>query len=240
MTKVLLAFAMKEEFAAWRRRGRFRSSLISGHRVYVTTRGITEVFVTLTGAGARDTLHLDDLFTHLSPSVGIVTGVAGGLKPQWRPGDLLAAQWVSDAQGQERIASDADLVDLAVRCGAKQAPTLITLPRVVRTVDEKVRLAAYGDAADMESFPVIKQWSSRGIPTLALRVIVDPVEMPMTCDFEAAMDARGQVRISRILAQLARRPQLLPDFLRLARQSRHALKTLAGFLDRFFEQLSTR
>jgi adenosylhomocysteine nucleosidase len=91
----------------------------------------------------------------------------------------------------------------------------------------------------MESLPLIMQWSARGIPSLALRVILDPVEMPMTCDFEAAMDAHGQVRVTRILAQLARRPQLLPDFLHLARESRRAMKILAGFLDRFMEDLDT-
>ena len=83
-----------------------------------------------------------------------------------------------------------------MQCGAKPAPTLITLPRIARTIEEKVRLASLGDAADMESLTLMKQWSARGIPSLALRVILDPVEMPMTCDFEAAMDAHGQVRIT--------------------------------------------
>jgi hypothetical protein len=59
----------------------------------------------------------------------------------------------------------------------------------------------------------------------------------MTCDFEAAMDAHGQVRIMKIMAQMVRRPQLLPDFLRLAGQSRRALMILARYLDRFFERL---
>jgi hypothetical protein len=68
-------------------------------------------------------------------------------------------------------------------------------------------------------------------------VILDPVEMPMTCDFEAALNVRGQVRITRILAQLARQPRLLPDFLHLARQSRRVLMILARFLDRFLELL---
>jgi hypothetical protein len=102
---------------------------------------------------------------------------------------------------------------------------------------EKVRLATIGDAADMESWPLMKHWSDRGISSLALRVILDPVEMPMTCDFEAAMDIHGQVRITQFLRQLARHPQLLPDFLRLARESRRVLTILARFLDRFFESL---
>jgi hypothetical protein len=203
----------------------------------VTSFGSTEVYVALAGAGAPDAHHFHDLTTQFTPSLGIVTGVAAGLQPEWRPGDLLAAQSVSGPGGEERIPGTPNLIDLAMQCGAKPAPVLITLPRIARTIAEKVRLASWGNAADMESWTLMKQWSARGIPSLALRVVLDPVEMPMTCDFEAAMDARGQVRITRILAQLARRPRLLPDFLHLARQSRRSLIILARFLDRFFDLL---
>ena len=159
---------------------------------------------------------------------------SGGRETCWLRNRCLALT------ARQRIPAHPNLIDLAVQCGAKPAPALITLPRIARTVAEKARLASLGDAADMESLPLMKQWSARGIPSLALRVILDPVEMPMTCDFEAAMDAHGQVRITQILAQLARRPQLLPDFLRLARQSRRVLIILARFLDRFFELLDRR
>ena len=237
MNKVLVAFALKEEFAPWRRKHRFHAGATSPYPVSVTSFGNTEVYVALTGAGAPDAHHFNDLTTHFMPSLGIVTGVAAGLKPEWRPGDLLAAQSVSGPGGEARISCDPYLIDLAVQCGAKPAPALITLPRIARTVTEKVRLASFGEAADMESLPLIKQWSARGIRSLALRVILDPVEMPMTCDFEAAMDAHGQVRITQIVAQLVRRPQLLPDFLRLAGNSRRVLMILARFLDRFLERL---
>jgi adenosylhomocysteine nucleosidase len=237
MTKVLVAFALKEELAPWRRRHHFHPVPASKYPVSMTSFGSTEVYVALAGAGALDAHHFNDLTTQLTPSLGIVTGVGAGLKPEWRPGDLLVAQSVSGPDGEVRISGDSNLVDLAVQCGAKPAPLLITLPRIARTIAEKACWASLGDAADMESLTLMKQWSARGIPSLALRVILDPVEMPMTCDFEEAMDAHGQVRITRILAQLAHQPQLLPDFLRLARQSRRALKSLARFLDRFFELL---
>jgi adenosylhomocysteine nucleosidase len=239
MSKVSVAFALKEEFAPWRRRHRFRPVSLFPHPFSVASFGSTEVYVSLAGAGARDAHHVHDLLTRFTPSLGIVTGVAAGLKPEWRPGDLLVAQSVSDPGGA-KIEAAPNLIDLAVQSGAKPAPTLITLPRIARTTAEKLRLASLGDAADMESMPLMKQWSDRGIPALALRVILDPVEMPMTCDFEAAMDAHGQVRFAKILAQLARRPQLLPDFLRLAKQSRRSLRILARFLDRFFERLDRK
>ncbi len=240
MTKVLVAFALKEEFAPWRHRHRFRPIPYSPHIFSVTSFDSTEVYVGLAGAGAPDAHHFNDLMGQFTPSLGIVTGVAAGLKPEWRPGDLLVAQSVSGPDGEVGIPGDPTHINLAVQCGAKSAPTLITLPRIARTMAEKLRLASLADAADMESLTLMKQWSARGIPCLALRVILDPVEMPMTCDFEAAMDAHGQVRITRILGQLARRPQLLPDFIHLARQSRHSLMILARFLDRFFELLDGR
>ena len=237
MNKILLAFALKEELAPWRRRHHFRTIPSSPHALTVTSFGNTEVYAALAGAGAPDANYFNDLTTHTTPSLGVVTGVAVGLKPEWRPGDLLVAQSVCGPGAETAIPSAPSLINLAVQCGAKTAPSLVTLPYIARTIEEKLRLASFGDAADMESLPLMKQWSARGIPSLALRVILDPVEMPMTCDFEAAMDAHGQVRITRILAQLARRPQLLPGFLHLARQNRCSLMILARFLDPFFECL---
>ncbi len=235
MTRILVAFAMQEELAPWKRRHRFRPAANSPHPVSVASFGSTEVYVALAGAGAPHAHHFDDLTMHLTPSLGIVTGVAAGLKREWRPGDLLVARSVSDPEGSAGIPASPHLVAMAEQCGARPAHTLLTLPRIARTLEEKTRLAARGDAADMESLPLIKQWSARAIPSLALRVILDPVETPMRCDFEAAMDGRGQVRITRILVQLAHHPQLLPDFLHLAGESRRTLKILAGFLDRFIE-----
>ena len=237
ITKVLVAFALEEEFAPWRRRHHFRPITGAPRPVFVASLGTTPVYVALAGAGAPDADHFQDLIVQFGPSLGIVTGVAAGLKPAWRPGNLLVAESVCGPEGGAKIPAAPNLIDLARQCGAKPAPVLVTLPRIARTLAEKERLASLGDAADMESWPLMKQWSARGLPSLALRVILDPVEMPMTCDFEAAMDAHGQVRTYKILAQLARRPQLLPDFLRLARQSRRVFRILARFLDRFFELL---
>jgi nucleoside phosphorylase len=237
MNKVLLAFAMKEEMAPWRRNHRFRSVTNSPHPVSVTSVGSTEVYVALAGAGAPNAPQLDELAFAIEPTLAIVTGVAAGLKPEWRPGHILVAETVSGLDRKVEIAADPKLIHHAVNCGAAPAPVLLTLPRIVRTVEEKLGLGTRADAADMESLPLMKHWSARGIPSLALRVILDPVDIPMTCDFESAMDDEGQVRISGILAQLAHHPGLLPDFLRLAKQSRIVLGLLAEFLDCFLENL---
>lgn len=236
MNKAIVVFALKEEFTPWRRRHRFTRLANFTGTGWAASLGSAEVCATLAGAGARGIQQVVELTGHLMPSFGVVTGVAAGLNRELRPGDLLVAQSVSGPEGGDAVASDPSLVDRAVQSGAKLVPKLITLPSVVRTVAEKKELAVLGDAADMESLPLMSYWSGRGIPSLALRVILDPADMPMTIDFEAAMDAHGQVRLNQILLLLARQPGLLPDFLHLAGQSRRVLKTLAGFLDRFFTQ----
>ena len=237
MNKVLIAFAMKEEFSPWEHRHNFRTIWVADHPVCKTSFGATEVLVALTGAGARDASHLPALIDQTSPPVGIVCGVAGGLKPEWRPGDMLVAQSVSGPAGEEKLSSDPALICLAVQCGAKPAPVLVSLPRIASTVAEKARWANLGDGAHMATFTLMEQLHERGIPALALRAIVDPVEMAMPCDFETALDARGQVQMTRLLSQLARRPRALPKFLRFALLSRRATSHLARFLDRFLERL---
>ncbi len=234
----LVAFALKEEFAPWRRRHRFHRIASSPHSVYAATFGSMQVYVTLAGAGAPDAQSIDTLAENFRPSLAIVAGVAAGLKPQWRPGDILVAEFVTGPGGASGVRSNPGLVEIAKECGARPARTLITVPRIVRTVADKVRLGHSADAADMESTPLMNYWCARNIPSLALRVILDPVEMPMTCNFEPTMDAHGQVQVHKIIAQLGGQPQLLPGFLRLARQSRRAMLSLAQFLDRFFEQLN--
>ena len=238
MNKVLIAFAMKEEFAPWQLRHPFRRVPNSPHPLLASVFGNLELYVALAGAGAPDAHHFENLTTTIAPSLCIVTGVAAGLNPRWKPGDILAPLTVSAPGGEPRTLADAKLIDLAVECGANRAEVMLTLPHIARTVEEKVRLGSMGDLADMESLPLMQGWSERGIPSLALRVILDSADMPMKCDFESAMDAHGQVRISKIAAQLVRHPQTLPDFIHIARQSRRTLAILARFLDRFFERLN--
>ncbi len=237
INKVILAFAMKEELTPWRLRHRFQEFSDSPQPISFTTIGSMQIYPLLCGAGAIDLRDLNDLTVRIGPSAGIIAGVAAGLKPEWRPGDLLAAKNVSGTGREPSFPAHPTLVKLAMNCGAKAAPVLLTVPHIIRTVEEKIGWAIRGDAADMESMHLMKLWAARGIPSLALRVILDSAEMPMICDFESAMDVHGQVQISKILAQLTRHPQRISDFLHLARQSRRVLRRLAEFLDIFLGQL---
>lgn len=240
MKKALVVFALKEEFAPWKRRHRFQSVPNSLHAFSLDSMGSADVYAALVGAGARGLKRISDLTTEIQPSIAIITGVAAGLKPGWRSGDILAAESATFPDQKISFRSDPNLLRLAVECGARTAPRLLTLPRIIRTVDEKRQLGALSDAADMESLPLMELWAARGIPSIALRVILDSADMPMTFDFESAFDAEGQVQVAKVLGQVLGRPMLLPDLIHLARQNRRALRTLAEFLDQFFERWSRK
>jgi hypothetical protein len=233
--KALVVFALKEEFDPWRRRHRFRPLPDFSYPVFTASIGATEVYAALAGAGARAVGQLGNVTTRIEPSLAIVTGVAAGLKSDLRLGDVLIARETKGLASERWIPSETALLRRAVDCGARLVPAFLTVPRIVRTVEEKIRLGLIADAAEMESLPLMTMWSAQGIPALPLRVILDPVSTPMTFDFESAMNNDGQIEKKKILRQILRSPKLLPDLIHLASQNRKALRNLADILDRFFE-----
>lgn len=232
MKKALVVFALREEFAPWKHRHAFRNSLPGALCARI---GEVEVHVVLAGAGCRAFETIHEVAAHVHPDIAIITGVAAGLRTEWRTGDLFAAKSVTDSNFARAAAPDANLLALAFDCGAKPAATLMTLERIVRAVEKKRKLGEKADAADMESLPLMEHWARVGIPALALRVVLDPVDAPMTFDFEAAMAADGQIQAGKVIAQALRNPRLLPELIHLARQNRRVLQRLAEFLDRFIE-----
>src|SRR5579862_1312347 len=184
MKKILVTFALREEFAPWKRRHTFRDSLPAVSQARI---GEAEVYVALAGAGGRTFESIKAITAQVQPHIAIITGTAAGLRPEWRPGEVFTAKSVCAPGGEPSVDSDSNLLGLAAKCGAKTASKLVTLEKIVRTVRGKQELGMIADAADMESLPLMQFWANRGIPALAARVILDPVNTPMTFDFEAAM-----------------------------------------------------
>ena len=72
----------------------------------------------------------------------------------------------------------------------------------------------------------------------AVRAIADTLEQEVPCDFEAALDATGQIRLRRILVQMIQQPLKLASLLRFGVASRRATTALTHYLDRFIEALA--
>jgi nucleoside phosphorylase len=235
--KILVTFAVDWEFKPWLRQRAFQKE----SRNYCTFRSKVkgvDVKALLTGVGADNAVRSIATSLDEIPDLCITSGLAGGLNPQYRPGDVLVARAVCDATGETLVYSDERLFSSAVDCGAKPASRFISVPRVVRTVQEKSRLSASADAVDMESFAIIKELSGLGVPCVAIRSVSDSSEMSVPYDFDRALDASGRIQMFQVLGQVVCDPRRLWPLARLGVRSSRAAASLARFLDAYVGTLA--
>jgi adenosylhomocysteine nucleosidase len=159
-------------------------------------------------------------------------GLAGGLSPAVRPGDLLLPEAVvlptgarlpTDREWCARLAARLSAVGLQVHRGA-----LAGSDHLLATIAAKQELhAATGAlAVDMESHAVAETAARAGLPFLVIRAVADPFDQTLPCAARAAIGPDGGVRLAEVARALLERPGELPALLRLGRQSGRALALL--------------
>jgi adenosylhomocysteine nucleosidase len=236
--KILVTFALDTEFVPWRRLRSFQRSSSVTDGGYQARIGDADVRVVLTGVGEA---HARRAVRHAladTPDVFIVSGLAGSLKANLRPGDVVAAAAVREASRTRAVRSEAALVETAAVFGARRVPILVTVDRVARKVEEKKRLSLAGDAVDMESYAAMAEAAARNIPSIAVRALSDAADEDLPLDFNRVLNERGGIQLSRVLGRLVLAPHRFPGLLRLSRNSRHAAEKLGRFLDAYVKHLS--
>jgi adenosylhomocysteine nucleosidase len=231
--RVLVTFALAEEFAPWRKQGGFEALRLDGAEAYGKRRGDIEVVVVLTGAGPGNAARkAARVLAAERCDLVISSGVAGGLRPEHRPGAVLVARRVRRLADGKELVPAAEWTERAVGQGAREA-VFVTSSRVAGTAGEKRQLGETADAVEMESFAVLDAAAARGVPAAAIRVVSDPVEAELPLDFNRVLDGKGRVRGVALAGALARRPASLAGLIRLARDTRRAAAILADFLERY-------
>lgn len=235
--RILVTFAVEAEFAPWRRSRPFRSIAKKPFEIYEAKSGGAAIRVALTGIGwecasrAANAV-MGDIF-----DCCISSGLTGGLKPEFKLGDVLAFQSVGEL-GTRVMLSDEQLVQSARNAGAHIASRLMTSRTLITTAEEKRGLGIFADAVDMESFPVMAAAQGRGIPAIAVRSVSDVVDDDLPMDFSRHIAENGQVNTGRVLGEMARRPQVIPAMVRFGVQTRQAAGGLREFLDAFIAKLA--
>ena len=175
------------------------------------------------GDSARLTATLDalpDTTTHL-----LSFGVAGGLDPALRPGDLRVATAV--LSGERLEADPAWSARLAAALGVARAP-FAGSDAIVADIAAKAALWAATGAAcvDMESDIVARAAARRGIAWVAIRAITDPAARALPHAAMVGMRPDGSIDVPAILRSLGKNPGQLPGLIRAGSDARAAFAAL--------------
>ncbi len=234
--KVLVTFALEQEFAPWRRLRRFeemvRAEAWAPER-FESRLGDSRIRVVLTGMGWEHARTAALYALADDYDVCISSGFAGALAPAHRCGDVLASQSVGAERTAKAITCDREMVILAAEQGAAAVERFVCTRQLAAAPAEKAGLAAFGDAVEMESFPILSTSSAAGVRSVAIRAVSDEADFAMPFDFMRSADSRGGVRLRGVLGELARKPGKLPQLIRLGKNSRLASERLAEFLERY-------
>jgi nucleoside phosphorylase len=186
------------------------------------------------------------LFDERSVAAAFSVGVAAGLNPQLRTGDLIVGDRVIShrpgATTPQSFPCDARLQESALtvirQSGNRYAlGSIVTVERIIMTAEEKRALAAESGAmaVDMESAAIASAASARAVPFLAIRAILDPVEEDLKIAFDRFLDEHGEPRPLPLIRYLVAQPQALLRLVALGLRT----KTVCGRLGHVLRELSS-
>jgi adenosylhomocysteine nucleosidase len=207
---------------------------LCGHEIVIAEAGMG--FANATGAARQ-------LMGELRPDLMISAGFCGGVSAELQVGDAVVATALM-------IVSEKGLQEVPVAIsgvgrefvsrqtaegrrvfGGQFATTMSIMP--------KSRLAALLPTAgpypvvEMESAAIALVAGENGIPFVALRTVSDPFGEELGFALDEFCDDRMRIRIPKVLFTIARKPRIIPQLIRLARNSRVAATSLSLAMERF-------
>jgi adenosylhomocysteine nucleosidase len=187
---------------------------------------------------SSDPQQLRALLTVFDPTTirGVISfGVAGGLDPSLKSGDVVVATEVmaGDARWLARLALNEDLIaKLTAGLGRRRVVKggLAGVEEVVVAQAGKaaLRMETGAAAVDMESHIAAAYAAEADLPFAALRVISDPASRALPALARSAIKPNGDIDLGMILRGVVRNPRALRALVSTGIDFNRALRSLRG------------
>jgi adenosylhomocysteine nucleosidase len=154
-------------------------------------------------------------------------GIAGGISPGLRPGDVIVANAVITAGGTFSTSTIWSKSLLQALPHAHYMPIFGVEAPVLTVLEKEALWSATGaGTVDMESGAAAEVAAHHELPFAALRVVLDPAHRPIPLSAIAGARADGKTDAGAVLRSLMRRPQDFRGLLRLGSDARIATRSL--------------
>lgn len=188
---------------------------------------IARTWAVTVAVGGGDALGASKAASDLAARPGITAlisfGLAGGLDPALRPGDLLIPSTV--VEGNDNWHPDPALCNAL---GGNTGHKLLGGGTLLATQAAKqvTRAMTGAHAVDLESAAVARAAALHGLPFAALRAVCDHAGRSLPLAAVVALDRSGRIGPFRILAAVLARPWEIPALLGLAQDAAIASRAL--------------
>lgn len=219
---IAIVTALREELAPLLRRARIdRVVRVGRRRCHVGTLMGTPVVLMAGGDGLTQAEEsVGALLQRFDVSLVIGAGIAGGIAPRLRAGDLIVA---SEVRGP-----DGSVMTCDSRLAGERA-IIRSVERMAGTVSAKRELAASGaEAIDTESAGWARAAAKHGVAFAVVRAIFDPVDEELPEFVTATAD--GSIDRAAVARHAVRHPAAISTLLQLRKRLRARADGVADFL----------
>ena len=158
-------------------------------------------------------------------------GMAGGLAPELRAGDVIVADAIITPE-QQRLTSNQQWRQIVLESLMGQhaviSGALVGVEQAVITPEAKSKLHASTGCVgvDMESHEVARVAQQAGLPFLAVRAVSDAVDQAIPQWMLSLIGENGQLQYGKVISGLISHPSDITRLPRLSRDNRAALGAL--------------
>jgi len=239
-----IVMAMQEEIRPiLRRLGRHRKEQAGRFPVYLFQLDGRQITLIESGMGTKKaSAATEELISYAKPRILISAGVGGGIREGLDVGDVVIAGQALTLS--KEILSDAGILEneavlrflsesLAGHPFRIEGGTTVTTRSIVHKgkADQLIAREVVNPVLDMETSAVAETAARDGIPLVAVRAISDAAGEELLFSLDEITDQDLNIRIGKVLISIAKKPRILSQMLRLAKNTKLAGNNLAIVLE---------